>query len=276
MLSVPDGVGVQLHAQDAAGAGGRDDAYGSDTAVGVEDGLFAGEGCKVDGDVVELLSHQRVDLKEGAGGDAKTLSAEDVLDIAFPVNDCLAVSQDHGRVAVIYVYDDGRDLGVELYELSDKGIAGGKDGIGQNQGHHDLLCRPGSADLDIAKEPAVHILVIDPDAKVSEQAVDGLDDPVRLDMLDQAGLHRDDLVRALPVNAADGVSLPVPGKDRCHLVTVMLGSFHAYKGVRCDVFSNQFLQIPLFSFNLLIIGNVDHCAAPAQGGDRAAGFLFLS
>ena len=213
VLGVPDSIRVQLDADDTAGMGGCNDTDGPDAAVGIQDSFSAGESRTVDGDIIEFFRHQGIDLIEGAGGDAEALSAEDVFNIAFSVDDSLPVSEDHGRIAVIDIDHDRRDFRMELHKLFNKSIAGRKNRVCQDKGHHDLFCGPGRADLDIAEKPHIQILVIDTDAEVGQELIDGLDDPVRLNMLDQAGLYRYDFMGPLAVDAADRLSLTVRCKD---------------------------------------------------------------
>ena len=62
---IADGVRVQFDADDFSGIAGCDEADGSDSAVGINNGLFSGESCCLDRQIVELLRLDRIDLVEG-------------------------------------------------------------------------------------------------------------------------------------------------------------------------------------------------------------------
>ena len=210
------------------------------------------------GDIIELFRHERIDLVERAGGNTEALSAEDILNISLSVDHCLPVSQYHGRVPVVDIENDRSNLGMALGQLPHKGIAGGKHGICQDQGHHDLLCGAGDANLHIAEQADVHIFIVDMNPEGRQKGEDRLDDPIRLDVLDQTGLDWNHFVRTLFINPAGRLSFSVGCKNRGHFVTVMIRCLHTDELVGNNKFSDQVIEDLLLAPDLLVIGHIDH------------------
>ena len=111
---IADGVRVQFDADDFSGVSGRNEADGSDSAVGIHDALVSGQTGQGDGFFVQVLCLNRVDLVEGLRGDAEGAAAEFIFDVAASEEDNIAFSEHHAVGAVVDIQYDGGDLRVEF------------------------------------------------------------------------------------------------------------------------------------------------------------------
>ena len=150
-----------------------------------------------------------------------------------------------------------------LYKSVHKLLRRRENRISCNQSHHHLLRAVGGAHLDIAKKARPSILVVYADLEGLREIKDRLDDPVRPQVLEKAGLDRNHLVGPCLVDAADRLALFVRGENARHLVSVVVRVLHADDRVHSAEFPDQFLHQLLFLLRLFRVRNVDHCAAAA-------------
>jgi len=135
--------------------------------------------------------------------------------------------EDHAGVAAIYVLHHGRDLRVNLSERLHEVVLRREHRGRGDQDYHDLPCGMGGAHQDMAQEAVSGILIEYLHFEGWKKFTDRSDDLIRLFVLDQACLHRENRVGSLFVYAGDDTAFPVAGHDCMDLVPVMERVVHA-------------------------------------------------
>ena len=138
----------------------------------------------------------------------------------------LLVAQYHAGISIVDIDDHSGDLRVQLQQCLHKIILGGQDWGSQYQHHHDLARDMSGADQDMAQQSVSGILIVGTDMKRFQQSPDRYDDLIRLGILDQAAVHRNDPVALLLIDAGNGIMITVLAEYRMYLVPVMLRMLH--------------------------------------------------
>ncbi len=271
LLRIPDGVGVQLHADELLHMVRCAQADGACAAVGVQQRLLPGEAGVFDGGAVEDLRLPGVDLVEALRADAEPLAAQLVLHVPGAVEDDILCAQDHAGFLLVDVENDGGDLRVPFDQIRHEGFAAGELRRRRHQHYQDLPCYMTGTHQYMAQEAAMSILIIDAQLVAGDHPDDGLDDGVGPLILDQAALHRHHMMGAHGVHAGDRVLVPVRTDDGMHLVAVMMGIIHAQDGLDLAELPQQLFDLLLLQAQLLRVGEVTQLASAAAGRDGAMG-----
>lgn len=191
---VAHGVAVVLHADHACGIPAREDADRAGAAVGVHDGLFAGQPGIVERCAVEHLRLHGVDLVKRARRDAEREVPELLMNISRAIEH-LAVGAEHeARLPGVDVLHDGRDVRVPLQQRAHKVALAGQHTVCRHEHDEDLPAAPAVPHEHVPQRAAAGVLVIGADLEALEQAADRDDDLVCDGILDHAVADRHDPV----------------------------------------------------------------------------------
>ena len=138
----------------------------------------------------------------------------------------LLVAQYHAGISIVDIDDHSGDLRVQFQQCLHKIILGGQDWGSQHQYHHDLSGDMSGADQDMAQQPIPGVLIVRADMKRFQQPSYRDNDLIRLGILDQAAVHRNDPVALLLIDAGNGIMITVLAEYRMYLVPVMLRMLH--------------------------------------------------
>lgn len=191
---VAHGVAVVLHADHACGIPAREDADRAGAAVGVHDGLFAGQPGIVECRAVEHLRLHGVDLVKRARRDAEREVSELLADIARAIEH-LAVGAEHeARLPGVDVLHDGRDVRVPLQQRAHEVALAGQHTVRRHEHDEDLPAAPAAPHEHVPQRAAAGVLIIGMNLEALEQAADCDDDLVGDRILDHAVADRHDPV----------------------------------------------------------------------------------
>lgn len=265
---VAHGVAVIFHADYARGVPAGEDADRAGAAVGVHDGLFAGQPGVVERRAVEHLRLHGVDLIKRARRDAEREVPELLADIARPIEH-LAVGPEHkARLPGVDVLHDGRDVRVPLQQRAHEVALAGQHAVRRHEHDEDLPAAPAAPHEHVPQRAAAGFLVIGTDLEALEQAADRDNDLVCDRVLDHAVADRHDPVRGRLVHARDDLPLPIDAESGLHLVAVVVGIFHADDLLHVAEAAEQADGRRLFEMQLLVIRQVLQLAAAALFCER--------
>ena len=199
--------------------------------------------------------------------DAEALAAQLVLHGARAEQGNILRPQHHAGFLLVYVEYDGGDFGMLLQQLRHEGLSAGEFRRRRHQHHHDLPRCMAGADQHVPQKAPVSVFIINAQLVAGEHPHDGLDDAVSPLILNEAVLHRDNVVGPHGIYAGDGLFLPVRGDDGMHLVAVMVRILHAEDGLHRAELAQQLLDLALLVLQLLGVGQVAKLASAAAGGD---------
>ena len=128
----------------------------------------------------------------------------------------------------------------------------------------------------MAKQAIAGVFVINLDLEGAKEFSDRADNGVRLLVLQQTAIHRDNLVGSLPVHAGNGVASAVHPEYRMNLVPVIFRLLHADHPLQLSIRLQQFADLVLFPCKLLLIFHMQKLAAAAFPINRTfSGFILL-
>lgn len=259
--SVLDGSGVALDADDLLGVGRGAEADRADAAVGVNDGLAAGQLRQLQRLFIQHLGLGAVYLVKAARRDCKLQAAQRIQHKTRAVQRFFAVSQ-HGAgaggVDILHDTDDPRRFfaqgGAEI-------LAAGQLRAGCDEGNEHLVIA-GAAQHNMAQQPRAAILVVGRPAAGAGGVENGGQCLIQNFLLQQAIRAGQDGVRALGVEATDELpALHREAGDSFIAVVERLG--HALHGFDRGEAAQQLLQARLLFRELLAVGQRQQRAAAA-------------
>ena len=214
-------LGHHLGAEHPARLPGHHQADGADAAVQVQHGLRAGETGEIQGPAVEHLGLVGVDLVEGGHGQPEGKAAQGVLQSVPAPEGAVGVAQDDVVLLLIDPQHHARQPGLHVPQGLDQSLLLGH-GFSVDQQAEQGLSRPVHPDVHMAHQPPAGFFVVGGDIVPLHPGHRGGPEPGGSLRLEQAVLHRDDLVGPLAVEARSG---PLrPGLDReLDLVAVPAG-----------------------------------------------------
>ena len=268
---IAHGVAVILHADHARGIPAGENADRAGAAVGVHDGLRAGQPRVFERRAVEHLRLDGVDLIKRARRDAEREITELLADISRSVEHLAVRPEYETRLPGVDVLHHGRDVRMLLQQRAHEVSLAGQHTVRGHEHDEDLPAAPAAPHEHVPQRAAAGVLIVGADLEALEQLADRDDDPVGDLILDQAVADRDDAVRGRLIHARDDLSLPVDTEGGLHLVAVVIGVVHAEDLLNMTEAAEQPDGRRLFEVQLLRVGEVLQLAAAALFCKRAYG-----
>ena len=196
-----------------------------------------------------------VDLIKRLGRNAKTEAAQVFLNVPRAVQHAALLAQQQAGALIVHILHHGGDLRVLGQQGVDKLGLLGEIHHRRHQHHHNLAAGKAALNQHVTQKTLHGHVVKGAQFKAFQQFADGDDDLVRLGILDETAIHRDNLMGGGLVNAGD--NLPVAlAKGGLHLIAIVVGVIHTDDLVHVAVFAQQFNHLDLLMAELALVGHI--------------------
>lgn len=268
LLRVFDGLRHDLHADGVLGAGGERERDGACAAVQVEHGFLARQTGAVHRARIQTLGLRVVDLIEGVGGEQEGVAAQSVLQHRLAPEHVRAVAQNNVVAALVVVDEDAGERRLGLSQPLDKRFERGQLARRGNQRQLAFAAFFACAHVNMANGAAFGFVIVGRNVKFAHPLPHDARKPVGFLGLDQAVLHRHDVVAARTVEAGHDVALAVAADRILRLVAVVLSGFRTRDAeqpaaVLLADAGERVAHLFLLGAKLLLVGDVLIAAAAA-------------